>query len=899
MEGYIVRSLLPRFEDKEPKIEHYAHLEKSRTKSNLIPTLIDTYGNEYSHPSELLTLTHTFYTNLYTPTTPDSAVQRQLLHKVNTRLTASQHTTLDAPLTLAELTTAVHQLPTDKTPGRDGIPIEFYQHFWPHIQDHYLQFLNEACSVGFKDTRNMGITKLIYKDKGDPKDLANYRPISLLNCDLKILTKSLANRLKLVLPDLIHRTQTAVHGRRIDYTIHLLRDLIQLADNENLSAGFIFLDQEKAFDRVNHQFLFRVMRQYNIGDTFINWLQKLYSNATTTVLVNGHHTPLISLTRGVRQGCPISSLLYVLVIEILALQLRQNPNIVGFTVGGEKIISTHYADDAVIIIKQNRCFKEVYKELLDYEAATGAKINLTKTKGLWVGAWKSRTDSPLGLTWTASNVENLGVFFGTDNPALSTFNKIIPKIEKSISFWKQFYLSKLAKARIIEIFHASRLWYAAKFYCIPPPLTKHLQQLFNDYINFPFQRHTVAEAELFKLRSDGGLKLINITLKSQASKVMWLKDLILKPSLHLQLALVTRLLGTQRGQKSGLELFFVPHSYAQRMLKLNAPFYTEAIVAFSALDLQQHIPTAEALGQQNIHYNRVFTDVDHKPIPITPRSDTAGHLHYHDFLRENFKRSMHEPYDRPMHSVYAKIAHVTNNLKEHAVITTTKGYLSLFNLTEGLLYHEFLVSIYRAHHSSTRWSLYFPTPLDWAKVWANCHNLLATDTTKTVIWEQLHLNFFTQYCHNKGHGTSDVCPLCHTLPHDRRHIILSCPFTLQLFHDLEPYLNLIHPSAVTEYEMAFGINGSTPSIILRNWLTFKLRQCIGRQEMVACNHPNADHALQVKKQLNSQVRKEVIHKYYYCQQYHRMPFFTKHYQFTNDLIRITDDEIATANPFDV
>ena len=169
------------------------------------------------------------------------------------------------------------------------------------------------------------------------------------------------------------------------------------------------------------------MKQYNIGDVFINWLQQLYSNATTTVLVNGYHTPKISLTRGVRQGCPISSLLYVLVIEILALQLRQNQNLVGFTVGGEKIISMHYADDAVIVIKQNQCFKEVYKELLDYEAATGAKINMTKTKGLWVGAWKDRTDSPLGYTWTNQNVENLGVFFGTDDPALHTFNKIVPR----------------------------------------------------------------------------------------------------------------------------------------------------------------------------------------------------------------------------------------------------------------------------------------------------------------------------------------------------------------------------------------------------------------------------------------------------------------------------------------
>ena len=897
VDGYVIRSRLPRFEDKEPRIEHYAHLEKSRTKSNLIPILLDTYGTECTHQPDLLTITHDYYTRLYTPSTPDSAIQRQLLQKVTTRLTASQKDALDAPLTLSELTQAVTQLPANKTPGRDGIPIEFYQHFWPHIQDHYLQYLNEACSVGFKETRNMGITKLIYKDKGDPKDLANYRPISLLNCDLKILTKTLATRLKSVLPDIIHRTQTAVPGRKIDYTIHMLRDLIQLANDENLSAGFIFLDQEKAFDRVNHQFLFRVMKQYNIGDVFIHWLQQLYSNATTTVLVNGFHTPLISLARGVRQGCPISSLLYVLVIEILALQLRQNQNIVGFTVGGEKIVSLHYADDAVIVIKQNCCFKEVYKDLLDYEAATGAKINLAKSHGLWVGAWKGRTDSPLGYTWTNGNVYNLGVFFGNDDPALHTFNKIIPKIEKSITFWKQFYLSKFAKARIIEIFHASRLWYAAKFYCIPAALNTHLQRLFNTYINWPFQRHTVAEDELFKLRKDGGLKLINITFKSHASKIMWLTHLLTNSALQTHLQLVTRLLGTQRGHKSGLELFFVPHTYARRSLKVNTPFYKEAIVAFTALNLQQHVPTAEALGQQNVHYNRIFTDEHDKPLPITPRSSRDGHVRYKDFKREHFKHSMHDTYDKPMLAVFSKIAHLNHNPKEHAVITDLKGYLSFTALTEKLLYHELLFSLYHDHHSSPRWAGYFRDPLHWEKIWENCHNILSTESTKTAIWEQIHLNFFTQYCHNKGHGTSDTCPLCHTLPLNRHHLIISCPFTVQLFHDLEPYLNLIHPSAVTEYEMAFGLDGHTPSVLLRNWLTFTLRQCIGRQEMVAVNHPAANHALQVKTRLNSQIRKEVIHKYYYCQQFHHADFFAKHYQFTPHLVRITPSAIATANIF--
>ena len=70
-------------------------------------------------------------------------------------------------------------------------------------------------------------------------------------------------------------------------------------------------------------------------------------------------------------------------MEVFAIQLRQNPNIVGFNVEGEKIVSTHYMDDTTIINKQNRCFKEVIKELTDYEDASGAKVNYSKTKGLW------------------------------------------------------------------------------------------------------------------------------------------------------------------------------------------------------------------------------------------------------------------------------------------------------------------------------------------------------------------------------------------------------------------------------------------------------------------------------------------------------------------------------------
>ena len=93
------------------------------------------------------------------------------------------------------------------------------------------------------------------------------------------------------------------------------------------------------------------MKAFGIGDTFINWVKTIYANATSVLDINGFLSKQIPLNRGIRQGCPLSGLLYVLVIEVFAIQLRLNPNIIGFKIEGEKIISAHYLDDATIIIK--------------------------------------------------------------------------------------------------------------------------------------------------------------------------------------------------------------------------------------------------------------------------------------------------------------------------------------------------------------------------------------------------------------------------------------------------------------------------------------------------------------------------------------------------------------------
>ena len=331
------------------------------------------------------------------------------------------------------------------------------------------------------------------------------------------------------------------------------------------------------------------MEAFGFGQEFINWIKVIYANATTRIKVNGHLTKNIPLNRGLRQGCPLSSSLYVLVIEIFALQLRKNPNIVGFRVEGEKIISLHYADDAIITIKQNKCFKEVIKDLQDYEEASGAKVNYDKTKGLWTGQWKNNIEKPMNIKWTNGNVKNLGVYFGNDKPGNKTIEEIIPKIKKSMDYWKQFKLKAFAKARIIEIFHASRLWYAASFYDVTDPQRKQLQKYFLDYINFPRAQNTVAEIEMKKLRKHGGIKLIDIETKINSYRTMWLIEILTNKNLTTHRTIMTNLIGQQKGGLQGTELFFTTKQYTKTILTTNTQFYKKAIYAITKLDVKKNI----------------------------------------------------------------------------------------------------------------------------------------------------------------------------------------------------------------------------------------------------------------------------------------------------------------------
>ncbi len=121
---------------------------------------------------------------------------------------------------------------------------------------------------------------------------------------------------------------------RFFFNLQLVRDLLDMIDKTNETRILVTLDQEKAFDRVDHGFLMRTLAKLGFGPIFYQWVSLFYNNVFSRIICNGKLSDPVFLVRGVRQGCPLSPLLYVLVSEVLSTQIRNSPEIVGFRLPG-------------------------------------------------------------------------------------------------------------------------------------------------------------------------------------------------------------------------------------------------------------------------------------------------------------------------------------------------------------------------------------------------------------------------------------------------------------------------------------------------------------------------------------------------------------------------------------
>ena len=306
-----------------------------------------------------------FYSKLYQrqETNRNSAETKRFLDNPSiAKLSEEQRTSCEGKITIEECDKTLGSFRTGKTPGNDGIPIEFYKTFWPLIGEFIVNLFNEAYdNREMSSSQRKAIITLIEKEEKDRNYLENWRLMSLTNVDAKIASKVIAARIIPVLRDIITSTQTGyVKGRFIGEAVRSIIDVMDYTKEQNIPSILLFINFEKAFDSLDWNFMLKCLNVFGFGPSLSRWIETFYTNISSCVLNNGLCSQYFEVQRGVRQGDPSSPYLFTIVAEILAIAIQTNTDIQGLKIGKEKFKLVQYADDLTVFVPNIACAQLVF-----------------------------------------------------------------------------------------------------------------------------------------------------------------------------------------------------------------------------------------------------------------------------------------------------------------------------------------------------------------------------------------------------------------------------------------------------------------------------------------------------------------------------------------------------------
>ena len=530
--GSILRSKAIVVEYSERNSKYFANLEKKKSETKLINRLL--VNNEIlTDQTKILKATEEFYKNLYEKKeTKDSAFD--FFDNTINKLSETEADSCDGLLTELECKTALKYMKNQKSPGSDGLTVEFYKIFWNDIKHFYIRSINYSYKNGsLTELQKQGVITLLPKPNKDIEKLENWRPISLLNVDYKIATKAIANRIKPIITSIVDNSQTGfIKGRFIGENIRLLFDIIETAEEQNNPGLLFFSDFEKAFDSLDHAYMFKCLKHLNFGNSFTKWIKLFYTDVKSCVANNGYMSNFFSIHRGVRQGCPLSTYLFIICIELLSYKISTNEDLKGIHFFGKEFRRSLFADDASFILDGSyKSFETLIYILDNFANISGLKLNAKKCQVLRIGALRKTEVVYLKhrkFQWNSSQATALGMTFTTNKDSIFEVN-LEPKInnfENCLKQWQHRKLTLMGKITVIKSFALPKLIYVLSSLQSPPADTiKRIETIMYKFI-WDGKPDKIKREILIQDYGKGGLKMIDIKTFIKALKISWIKRII-------------------------------------------------------------------------------------------------------------------------------------------------------------------------------------------------------------------------------------------------------------------------------------------------------------------------------------------------------------------------------------
>ncbi|KAM7306341.1 hypothetical protein ISCGN_010064 [Ixodes scapularis] len=524
--GAMVRSRLRALEKEEDPCKIFKTKERMRAQHNRIDSLQvgDQVLTEQKDIEEELVRE---FRELFT--SKDEGINRALDEWVNAlpKIPISIQKRMNKTITKSEIAKAIKELPPRKSPGVDGLGSAFYKKFADVLVPVlYYAFADILRRDLLPPSMRQALTVLIPKKSTGSSVLTSdrLRPISLLTTDYKLLARILAKRLEMGLKFVVGDHQTyGFKGRSITSNVHTLRILSETAETTGLSAAVLQIDLSKAFDRVSHAFLFNMLEACGVGKRIAKYIKLCYKDISTRLLVNGSVTEKISVQGSVRQGCPLSPILFSLYLEPVCRRIISDTRIQGVPLARNATKMLAYADDVTVVAATRLEIVLAVQHFADFCEVSGAQMNHAKSTGAWLGDWDVKPQRFINIDWSSTLTNYLGVSLDPYSLRSGKGGIHLNSLRAKVQDWRGRNLSILNRAFVCNSVFFSTVWYAAQLVPCHASEIHKMHRFCATFIwNSSFER--MRRTNIFVNQAKGGFGVANLEIKLKVQRFLFFRD---------------------------------------------------------------------------------------------------------------------------------------------------------------------------------------------------------------------------------------------------------------------------------------------------------------------------------------------------------------------------------------